>query len=621
MKKIRKSFSILIILALVLSMMPITTKAALTEIQESTEWSGTINGQKYFTFTPTETGYYDVSVNDSEEVYTSLTFYTSQDGKEIRGLGEAVDVRGEGFYKRNAVYLAGGVSYNVKVDCSDSDEETEMTGYVSFTITKSQDSIYELNDNRQSINTICNGNVAMRFTPEETSVYSFNLEQMATNYMYIDLYELVDGELICIEDQNKNFDDTTNQMDFYLEKGKDYYFELYYSGDLEDGEEIPVYVQLVKGKNVSSISIDEIEFYDSSCDSVHSSIWVNSMKLRINFTDDTSKLYEYEGNNSFNIARLAGFDVYYAGEYNEDGSFHYGDQKVKVTYFGKFSDETMVYIKKKIESIDEKNKLKIDEVVTADLSRWYSAEYLVKPTQSGYYTLTYYTNYGNLSECLETWEISLWDSEDRKIKWETDGVKLKEGETYYFYIMLDSKEEKQESMTNFRYLLTLNDEHMHTFGDWTISKQATINSEGEKTRICSSCDYQETQKISKLQTTPLPTTTTTPNVPKATETPISTPKIVAAPSSSKITSAKNKKKKSISLSWKKVSGATGYQIQYCTNKKFKKRKNKTTTKTKLVIKKLKTKKTYYFRVRAYVLDGNKKVYSKWSTIKKVKVKK
>lgn len=43
-------------------------------------------------------------------------------------------------------------------------------------------------------------------------------------------------------------------------------------------------------------------------------------------------------------------------------------------------------------------------------------------------------------------------------------------------------------------------------------------------------------------------------------------------------------------------------------------------KTKFIIKKLKKKKTYYFRVRAYKLN-RKKVYGKWSKIKKVKIKK
>ena len=37
--------------------------------------------------------------------------------------------------------------------------------------------------------------------------------------------------------------------------------------------------------------------------------------------------------------------------------------------------------------------------------------------------------------------------------------------------------------------------------------------------------------------------------------------------------------------------------------------------------KLKKRKTYYIRVRAYKMNGKKKVYGKWSTVKKVKIKK
>ncbi len=89
----------------------------------------------------------------------------------------------------------------------------------------------------------------------------------------------------------------------------------------------------------------------------------------------------------------------------------------------------------------------------------------------------------------------------------------------------------------------------------------------------------------------------------------------------KLSSAKNKKKAKAILKWKKLSGAIGYQVQYSTNKKFKKAKAKTTTKTKYTLKKLKKKKTYYIRVRGYKVENGVKVYGKWSNIKKVKVKK
>ena len=88
-----------------------------------------------------------------------------------------------------------------------------------------------------------------------------------------------------------------------------------------------------------------------------------------------------------------------------------------------------------------------------------------------------------------------------------------------------------------------------------------------------------------------------------------------------VSSVKNKKKKSITLTFKKVKNATGYQYSYATNKKFKKAKSKTTKKLSVTIKKLKKKKTYYVRVRAYSVANGKKKYGKWSKIKKVKIKK
>ena len=84
---------------------------------------------------------------------------------------------------------------------------------------------------------------------------------------------------------------------------------------------------------------------------------------------------------------------------------------------------------------------------------------------------------------------------------------------------------------------------------------------------------------------------------------------------------KNKKGKKLVVRWNTVKGAKGYQLQYALNKKFKMKKSIQTKKTKYTIKKLKKKKTYYIRVCAYKMNGKKKVYGKWSKVKKVKVKK
>lgn len=91
---------------------------------------------------------------------------------------------------------------------------------------------------------------------------------------------------------------------------------------------------------------------------------------------------------------------------------------------------------------------------------------------------------------------------------------------------------------------------------------------------------------------------------------------VTAPGKVTIKSAKAKGKKA-TIKWAKVKGAAGYQVQYSTSKKFKNSKTATTKKTNVTIKKLKKKK-YYVKVRAYKLNGKKKVYGKWSKVKHFK---
>ena len=85
----------------------------------------------------------------------------------------------------------------------------------------------------------------------------------------------------------------------------------------------------------------------------------------------------------------------------------------------------------------------------------------------------------------------------------------------------------------------------------------------------------------------------------------------------------NTKGKNLVVKYFKVSGAKGYQITYATNSKFTKgKKVVNTTKRTKTIQKLKKGKTYYVRVRAYKKDSTgRKVYGKYSTVKKIKITK
>ena len=89
--------------------------------------------------------------------------------------------------------------------------------------------------------------------------------------------------------------------------------------------------------------------------------------------------------------------------------------------------------------------------------------------------------------------------------------------------------------------------------------------------------------------------------------------------------AKSGTNKRITVNWKKVSNAKGYEIQVSNKKNFKNiifRKYSTNKKLTIKSRKIKSNKTYYVRIRAYAYykDANgkkKKVYGRWT--KKIKV--
>ena len=88
-------------------------------------------------------------------------------------------------------------------------------------------------------------------------------------------------------------------------------------------------------------------------------------------------------------------------------------------------------------------------------------------------------------------------------------------------------------------------------------------------------------------------------------------------------SVASKKKGSLTLSWKKVSQASGYQIQYSQKSNFKNSRSVsvgagTASRT---IQKLSRGKLYYVRIRTYKKVGSKKYYSAWSSVKKVRIHK
>lgn len=124
-----------------------------------------------------------------------------------------------------------------------------------------------------------------------------------------------------------------------------------------------------------------------------------------------------------------------------------------------------------------------------------------------------------------------------------------------------------------------------------------------------------TGQITKIPTRP----TVKPTVKiTATPTPVKVPKV------QKVSGLKvSARKKALTVSWKKLSNITGYQLQVSTRKNFKGAKTITLSKSKVkyTAKKLKAKKKYYIRIRGYKTyksTGGKKAkaYGSWKTVSK-----
>ena len=134
--------------------------------------------------------------------------------------------------------------------------------------------------------------------------------------------------------------------------------------------------------------------------------------------------------------------------------------------------------------------------------------------------------------------------------------------------------------------------------------------------------------------TPTVTPTATPagdslGKPVPTKTPTATPtpasddkgikKVAKTPTKVKVVVKKSKKKKkSITVSWKKAANAKGYRIALSKKKNGKYKKVTDTKKTKYTFKK--TKGTYYVKLTAYVVKSDKATFSKATKPVKFKVK-
>lgn len=163
-----------------------------------------------------------------------------------------------------------------------------------------------------------------------------------------------------------------------------------------------------------------------------------------------------------------------------------------------------------------------------------------------------------------------------------------------------------------------------------VTTADALKAEGTYNIVVTATGYNKTLEFTytnKSDTTATkPSTTTTATKPSTTTT-TATKKPAVKPAKKvtvkKQTAKVKAGKKKLTVTWKKDKNVSGYQIKIATKKNFKGAKTYTVKSYKTykkVIKKLKAKKKYFVKVRAYKTVGKSKVYGAYSAVRSCKVK-
>ena len=184
---------------------------------------------------------------------------------------------------------------------------------------------------------------------------------------------------------------------------------------------------------------------------------------------------------------------------------------------------------------------------------------------------------------------------------------------YYCFDDIDENTYNYDEIMN----LTANQNYFFSFYDWNGSTNSVINI----SYISSSNTTNNSNKPTQRPTNkPNTNSVIKPQTNKPNQITITKNTTVTKPA--KVKSVKlTAKKKKLNVKWKKVSGATGYEVVYATNKKF--TKNKETIevkKNKVKLKGLKSNRKYFVKVRAYKKANGNTYYGNWSKVVKKKVK-
>lgn len=483
---------------------------------------------------------------------------------------------------------------------------------------------------------------------------------------------------------NRDFPDQTTKLangktlyeyrNLALEKGTKYTFDCYliHSDSEASDETVNMTFNFKNPAIISSFSLNQtgldpvlVDGIDNISGSYKYSLpdYVNSVD--ITYTDGTVVKYTYdEASGSYTTDAPAKYTVYpLTIENPNDWSSGYNsvyfniDGKSKSLTFTVYDNERFEYNLNTI-GLNETNTVRFYR----DDAKSYYKFYRFTPETSGTYNLkmsatphdnkcrisTYYnvyhngelvsTNYNteNISPCIfkagEEYIIKFFGIHKNCDK--TDNSNLNTLEPQITIIKVSDDVETSKVTTVPATTIPVTTTTIATTAEISTTGNGETSSEVVTTPVKTTDNIETTGETA----TPVVTTTngdsinvgTTSNnttngvVPK----PSTTSTSLKASSSKKPATTKVKKvkatKKSLTIKWSKVKGASGYEIQVATDKKFKKNKKSILVKkqktTSAKIKKLKSKKKYYVRVRTYKVVGRKKVYSSWINGKATKTK-
>ncbi len=467
------------------------------------------------------------------------------------------------------------------------------------------------------------------FVANESGTYYSGGDYWNSDYMYIfdENYNLVSSNKIDSIAENEG--DPTGGFSFNLEKGRTYYFP-YGGGSSNQFEVIKDYQYIDPGKQY--IQGD----FNYNC-------------LKVVYPDDSFRMEEYYDRDNIDVS-----------------------QPVTLQYCGKiitFSLNDPVTLN----SIEVLNSQYIDSGFIAGLKAW-DGKVIEK------YPVVYRLHLSN-GKTYDIENYSMWcgsASKEPDGYWSYYECSTADGRIFGIeFTYNDSKPNELKVLVNSRYsdtspwvVVKTKNKHTHTWNSGTVTKKASLTTNGVKTYTCKSCKATKTAAIPKVSNIKLNKTAYTYNgkvqkpsvtvkdskgktLKNGTDYKISYPKGMKNvgkytvkvtlkgnysgtksltyninPKGTGVSKVKAAKK-GFKVTWKKqATQTTGYQVQYSTSSKFKSAKTVTISKNKTTSKsvsKLSAKKKYYVRVRTYktvkVNGKNVKLYSGWSKAKSVTTKK